>query len=437
MFHKLHWKMTIFSTLITGIIVLLLSGVSLLFAGTSMQESNYASFLTELDAAILHLQEQDVISHTWLNQLQADGHFRIYLYNNGQPFSYHDYHASTKEETRQINDILDTADRVYYMDIFARISRSLPVHTEFGYTGTSGGSYYISAGIIPKKYGSLSFLILYQRSDRTELLRLFWWVLLADAAAIGALFTFSWFFTGRLIRPLEDSRQRQTEFIASASHELRAPLAVIRSGLEACAKADTPAQQAHFIDLMEEEGARMSHLVDDMLLLANSDSGALTLHMENCQPDEILLSAFEKYEPIALRRKISLRLSLPNQLLPDCRCDRERLTQVLSVLIDNALSYTQAGGTISLELSYIRKSGKPDGQFRFAVSDSGCGVADEDKEAIFHRFYRVERSHTGKDHFGLGLCVARELITSMGGQIWVENAHPQGAVFFLTLPDLS
>lgn len=436
MFHKLHWKMTIFSTMITGIIVLLLSGISLLFVGMSMRESNYASFLSELDAAILHLQEQDIISHTWLNRLQADGHFRIYLYDNNQPLSYQGYHTSL-EEQQLIREILDTADRVHYMDIFAGTSRSLPIHTEFDYTDASGSSYYISTGIIPKETGHLSFLILHQRSDRTELLRLFWWVLLADAAAICALFIFSWFFTGRMIRPLENNRRQQTDFTASASHELRAPLAVIRSGLEACAKADTDAERTHFIDLMAEEGARMAHLVDDMLLLANSDSGSLTLHMDNYQPDEILLNVFEKYEHLARRRSITLHLSLPDQLLPDCRLDRERLTQVLSVLIDNALSYTPAGGTVSLELSYIHKNGKPDGQFRFAVSDNGCGVADEDKQAIFHRFYRAEQSRTSKDHFGLGLCVARELITAMHGQIWVEDAHPQGAVFFVTLPDLS
>ncbi|MDE7436089.1 MAG: HAMP domain-containing histidine kinase [Lachnospiraceae bacterium] len=436
MFHKLHWKMTIFSTMITGIIVLVLSGISLLFVGDSMRESNYASFLSELDAAILHLQEQDIISHTWLSRLQADGHFRIYLYNNNQPFSYQGYHTSP-EEYELVREVLDTADRVHYMDIFAETSRSLPVHTEFDYTDASGSSYYISAGIIPKEAGHLSFLILYQRGDRTQLLRLFWWVLLADVAAICALLVFSWFFTGRMIHPLENNQKRQTDFIASASHELRAPLAVIRSGLEACAKADTSAQRTHFMDLMAEEGTRMAHLVDDMLLLANSDSGSLALHMGDYQPDEVLLSVFEKYEPLAHRRNIALRLSLPDRLLPDCRLDRERLTQVLSILIDNALSYTPEGGEVSLELSYIRKGGKPDGQFRFAVSDNGCGVADEDKKAIFRRFYRAEQSHTNKNHFGLGLCIARELITAMHGHIWVEDAHPQGAVFFVTLPDRS
>lgn len=433
MFHKLHRKMTLFSTLITGTIVLVLSGLCLLFARDSMRQSSYASFLSELDSVILHLQERNTISHTWLSQLQSDGHFRLYLYDNNEPLSYQSYHVPEEEE-QMVSDLLATAKKDYYMDVFAEQSRALPIHTEFDYTDDSGELCYVSAGVIPKNLGHLSFLAIYRGGNQTQLLHLTLWVLPADAAAIGALLIFSWFFTGRMIRPLEENQRQQTTFIASASHELRAPLAVIRSGLEACAKAETEAERTHFMDLMSEEGARMSHLVDDMLLLANSDSRSISLHMENYQPDEIVLSVYEKYEPLAQRKHIALGLSLPDQLLPDCRCDRERLTQVLSVLLDNALSYTPEGGRVTLRLSFEQNNGKSDACFRFAVCDTGCGVPDAEKKSIFHRFYRAEQSHTSKEHFGLGLCIAREIVTAMGGTIWVEDAIPQGSVFLVKLP---
>lgn len=432
MFHKLHRKMTLFSTLVTGAIVLALSGLCLLFVRDSMRQSGYASFLAELDSVILHLQERDTISHTWLSQLQSDGHFRLYLYDNGEPLSYQSYHTGEEEE-RLVSELIASAKNDYYMDIFSQWNRALPTHTEFDHTDASGELCYVSAGIIPKMPGQLSFLAVYQSGYESQLFTLTLWVLLADAAAIGALFVFSWFFTGRMIRPLEENQRQQTAFIASASHELRSPLAVIRSGLEACAKADTAAEREHFMELMSQEGTRMSHLVDDMLLLASSDSRSVSLHMADYQPDGILLDVYEKYEPLAQRKGISLELSLPDQLLPDCRCDRERLTQVLSILLDNALSYTPEGGRVTLELSY-KKSSKPDMNFRFAVCDTGCGVPDQEKKAIFQRFYRAEQSHTSKEHFGLGLCIAQEIVSAMQGEIRVEDAKPRGSVFLVTLP---
>ena len=94
----------------------------------------------------------------------------------------------------------------------------------------------------------------------------------------------------------------------------------------------------------------MSHLITDMLTLANSDARSLQLHFQPEQLDEILLDTYEKYEALAKKQKISLSLQLPQELLPDCSCDRERMEQVLTILMDNALSYVPEGGRITLAL---------------------------------------------------------------------------------------
>lgn len=429
MFRKLHLQMTLFCTAITSCILLILMFLCLLSAQNSLKKNDYNSFLTQLNSVLIHLQDQDYISHQWLNQLQGNGQILLFLYDNERPLSYQDYHFSKKEK-QLADEAIHAAKEKYNVDIFSAYRQKIITQTQFDFTSSSGHSYYASAGIIPKQKGELGFLMLFslekQQNAAANLRRL---ICLAACAAVILLFIFSWYFTKRIIVPMENSQRQQTLFIASASHELRAPLAVLRSGLEILKTAPKPEEQAHFIDLMEEESSRMQNLINQMLLLANSDSGHLPIHMEACQPDGILLNIYEKYEPLARKKKISLSISLPDDILPDCCLDAERITQVFIILMDNALSYTPSGGKISLSLTFHKPSA-----LLFCVSDTGCGVPDEEKKKIFGRFYRSERAHTDKEHFGLGLCIAKEIVNAHRGSIWVEDAKGKGSSFCVRLP---
>lgn len=129
--------------------------------------------------------------------------------------------------------------------------------------------FYVSTALIPKNQGTVSMIILYPLNSMEHDLRMQRLAFFGTAfLAILALSIFSWFFTGKMIAPLEENRQAQTEFIAAASHELRSPLAVILSGISAMKKAK-PAEQSHFLSVIEKEGTRMSLLVNDMLSLSN------------------------------------------------------------------------------------------------------------------------------------------------------------------------
>ncbi len=172
----------------------------------------------------------------------------------------------------------------------------------------------------------------------------------------------------------------------------------------------------------------MQNLIRDMLLLANSDSGELPLRREFWQPDSILLHVFENYEPLAAKKSIRLSIQIPEELLPNCCCDRERIIQVFSILLNNALSYTPEGGKIHLSLTYE----KPFLAFRF--TDTGCGISDREKHLIFDRFYRSDQAHSDREHFGLGLCIAKEIVTSHQGRIGVENNPTGGSCFYVKLP---
>lgn len=428
MFKQLHVRLTAFFTLITGIIFLLLTTICLLFAESSIKQSNHASFLTNLNAVILYLQEQDNISHQWLSQIQHREDFKLYLYDNAVPLSYQSYHVDETEHAL-VKEAIQQARDNYDMDIFMPSSEHISTHTEFTFRAFDGKEYETSAGIIPNQNGYLSFIVLSSHTGLRHQLRILRLaVIAADICAIFLLACFVWFFTGRLLVPLSENQKKQTHFIASASHELRTPLSVLLSGLESISKTKDAQQQAHFIDIMTIEGYRMQHLINDMLLLASADSKSLSIHLKPHQPDELLLHTCEAFEPLARQRGIKLTVSLPEELLPDCCCDWERMTQVFSILADNALSYTPSGGNIFLSLSYRQHI------FEFRFSDTGCGVSDEEKETIFDRFYRSDAAHTDKKHFGLGLCIAKEIVSAHGGHIWVEGRVGGGACFVVTLP---
>ena len=430
MFRKLHIQMTLFCTMATSCILFVMAFVCLVYAKKNIENNYYNSFLTQLNSTLIQLQEQDCISHQWLNQLQQDGHFKIFLYDNGNPVSYQIYHNSQKENTLA-TETANSALKKHDMDIFSTEPHQIVIHTEYNFTSSQKQNFYVSAGIMPKKNGRLSFIILFSLNKMQEqIVRLRLVTFLSGIAAMLFLFIFSWHFTKRMIIPLEKNQKEQALFTASASHELRSPLTVLRSGIEVLRQTKDPLQQEHFLDLMYEESTHMQNLINNLLLLTNADSEHIPLDMQSCQPDELLINIYEKYEAIAIKKQISLLINLPEEALPSCYCSRERITQVFSVLMDNALSYTSAGGKICISLKFA----KP--YIIFSFSDTGCGVPDNEKALIFGRFYRSEHNHTDKEHFGLGLCVAKEIVNAHKGKIWVEDNAYKGSCFYVKLPTI-
>lgn len=441
MFRKLQLQMTLFCTAATGAILFSLTLVCLLTAERGLVKNGYISFLNESNSILSHLKEQDIISLQWLNQLREKNGFEFIIYDNGSPLFFQSL-AMTEDTLGSgfVELAAKTAKETYNLDLFSRGNSQLSSHAEFSLVKEGGDPYYICAAKIPKEAGQISFLAFYSlQGQKQQLFRQRLFFALADIFGIFLLAAFSRFFTGRMLAPLEENNRKQTQFIASASHELRTPLAVILSGLEAMEKSKNPLDRRHFAELLQKEGKRMQRLISDLLLLANSDANSLKMNVSPCQPDELLLAAYEKYELLAEKKKISLSLRLPDTSLPTILCDPERILQVLSILTDNALSYTPSGGRVTLALfktSDVSFPGKfPAGKYvAFTVSDTGSGIPKEDRERIFERFYRAESSRTDKNHFGLGLCIARELIEAHHGNIFVAETAEQGACLVFTLP---
>lgn len=433
MFQKLHRQMTAFSAIITSLILVTLSIACLLISENGLKENTEASFQKEVNSIITHLQSQSYISLTWLNQLQETNRFLLYFYDNGTPLFSQHLHSDPASD--QLADhARQSAISEHGMNIFSARSGVLPVHTEFSLTDPDFGTWYVSAGIIHKTNGNLGFLILYSLEGQKAQLRLQRIRFAAlDAVAILCLTLFSWLFTGRMLRPIEQNHHWQTHFVAAASHELRAPLTVILSGADALEKAELPAQRERFLKMIRAEGLRMQHLIADMLFLARSDAGSFPVTPQSAQPDLLLLDAYEKFGLPVRQSGLTLRLDLAEEQLPACRCDPERVAQVLSILLDNAVSYTPAGGTVTLSLKPAHRRNA----VCFGVADTGPGIPDSEKPLVFDRFYRSSAGREAKNHFGLGLCIAHEVTTSMQGRLWVEDAPGGGAAFYFTLPTVN
>lgn len=429
MFKKLHIQMTLFASLITSTILVALTCICLLISENGLKKNTESSFMKELNVMITNIQNQDYISLQWINQLRDNNHYQLFFYDSGTPLFTQKLYADEKD-TALAEKARFYALEQYGLDISVTNSKILSVHKEFSIKDDFGTDYYAAAGVIPKSKGSLGFIILLslEEQDRQILAQRLLFTIV-DAAAILLLFLFSWFFTGKMIVPLEKNRKSQIQFIASASHELRAPLTVILSGTDALSKAEAPSVREHFTRIIKTEGLRMQHLISDMLFLARSDSGSFPVTAVRCQPDVLLLDIYEKYELQAHDKKRSLILNLPDDMSNFCLCDPERITQVLSILLDNAISYTPEGGRITLSMSQDSTH-----YLKLIVENTGPGIPDSEKEAVFERFYRSQSSHTDKQHFGLGLCIAREIICSHHGQLWVEDAPDGGPRFIFTLP---
>lgn len=235
------------------------------------------------------------------------------------------------------------------------------------------------------------------------------------------------FLLKKALEPTERVMQSQKEFVASASHELKAPLAVIVANVENMQhEAQNEGLQGN-LKVIDSECMRMSRLIKDMLLLASSDAEKWTIHTSEVNVDTLLISLYEAYEPRCMKKKIKLTLDLGEELFPVIMTDKERLFQLLSIYLDNALHYSPEGKEIQIRVDMSSK------ELTFWIVDHGIGLEEKAKPFIFDRFYCADQSHTDKSHFGLGLSIAKELARMLQGKIGMEDTPGGGASFFFTL----
>lgn len=425
MFKRLHTQFTLFSTAVTSLILIAMTCICLFISEADASRENYLSFQTNTNTMLSYLNSQTIISHQWILEMEENYGVQIKIGDNGREL-FQGLLVHTKEASQLFAEAEETARDSYDLDIHEDVQNPYTPATAVFPLGNSK-SYYASVSQIPRDAGSLSVTILYSLGHEHALTARRR-IAFAAAAGLGILllWSFSWFFTRRLIRPLEDNQKKQSQFVAAASHELRTPLAVILSS-NAALKGAPPNRQEQFISHIQEEGERMNRLIQDLLSLSRADSSIWPVQLADTEPDTLLLNIYEKYQGQAEAKQLCW-----NIILPECAVSREfwdgdRIAQVLEILTDNAISYTPAGGCVTLSLGI----GK--GYTEYRVADNGPGIPDTEKSAVFQRFYRLDQSHHEKEHFGLGLCIAEEIVRMHKGRIFVEDTPGGGATFVVRL----
>lgn len=280
-----------------------------------------------------------------------------------------------------------------------------------------------------KENNEFTFTLLQDKGPENSRIFLLALLHLAGLGAGLALLAFiNWHLSKTLLKPTADGLQRQTAFVAAASHELRSPLAVIRSSLSAADSSPTVIQAKKYRQTAEDEVERMSRLVDDLLLLAGGDANTWELNLRPLDLDTLLIETHEQYLPLAKDSKMQFKLNLPDEALGETLGDQGRLQQILQILLSNAMEYSPENSTIILSCRQKK------GMIEFSVIDHGPGICDADKARIFDRFYQADKSRTNRTHFGLGLSVAKELAELHGGTLSVVDTPGGGATFRLKIP---
>jgi len=218
---------------------------------------------------------------------------------------------------------------------------------------------------------------------------------------------------------------------ADVAHELRTPLSVIRGKLEGMLDGVYPATAEHLEPVLEETEL-LTHLVEDLRLLALAEAGQLTLEKRPMDVGDLLRDAQVNFGPQADDRGVTLALDLPPEL-PQAMADCRRIAQVLGNLLTNALRHTPEGGCVTMSAAVA--SPLVGDMVKVTVVDTGAGISSQDLPYIFERFWRGDKSRSrAGGGTGLGLAIAKQLVEAHGGTIGVESAPGEGARFWFTLP---
>jgi len=232
----------------------------------------------------------------------------------------------------------------------------------------------------------------------------------------------------RMASALDQTERLRMELIGNVAHELRTPLANIRSSMEGLVDGVLPAEPKTYLAI-QGEAARLQRLVRDLEELSRAEARQIALNLQPNNLSDLLGASVERLRPQYEDKDVALTLESPSTSL-SVQADSERVIQVLINLLGNALQYTPGGGRVTLS---AHREGR---QALVSVADTGAGIAPEHLPHVFERFYRVDRSRSrAGGGSGIGLTIARHLVEAHGGRIWAASDGPeQGSTFTFTLP---
>ncbi len=255
--------------------------------------------------------------------------------------------------------------------------------------------------------------------------------IISVAVLIGILLSIlaSYILSKKTLKPLQENLEKQAEFVQNVSHELRTPLTIIQAKQELLLQEPN----AKIIDKSEDiiltlnETSRLTKLIKDLMILSRADGNKIALQKENVNIDDYLKEIITPYTELAemQNKKIILNLDYKS----DIEVDTSRFYQLIVILIDNSLKYTETNDTVEI------KTYQKDNKFVLEVIDTGIGVSEEGLKRIFERFYREDKARSRETGgTGLGLSIASLIVNAHGGTIKAVHNEPKGTIFIVKLP---
>jgi two-component system OmpR family sensor kinase/two-component system sensor histidine kinase BaeS len=235
----------------------------------------------------------------------------------------------------------------------------------------------------------------------------------------------------KMVAELERSDQQRRNLTADIAHELRTPLHIIQGNLEGILDGVYPSTPEQIRDTLDEVDL-MTRLVNDLQTLSLAESGQLPLHPTRFLLADLVQDIASSFSSQAASLGVGLKTSITDSNL-ELTADYDRLNQVLSNLVSNALRHTPQGGMVSIETASSTTEGKT---VQILVKDTGAGIPPEDLSFIFDRFWRADKSRSDRTHSGLGLAITRQLVQAHCGTIEVQSdgVPGRGTTFVIELP---
>ncbi|MDO5779833.1 MAG: ATP-binding protein [Clostridium sp.] len=287
-----------------------------------------------------------------------------------------------------------------------------------------------SFGYLKQDIGNGKRIVLISKSFQQNML----WNLLKIFISVGSLslvllFFISIYFTNKAIKPLEETFKKQKQFIADASHELRTPLTIINTNVSLLREneMETIYSQRKWINYIESQADRMSTLINEMLSLANLDANKKKEEKVNINLSKMVSDSLLIFEVVIFEKGLILEEDLANNIF--IKGEQNQIKKLISILMDNAIKYTNNNGKITVSLINERNKAK------LIVRNTGEGIKKEHLEKIFERFYRVDDSRDrGTGGYGLGLSIAKAIVEDHKGKIHAESIINNETSFIIELP---
>jgi len=360
----------------------------------------------EKDAqALLHKNAQDALQMPNPKTDVMDMHYFTVRINARNEVSSYGYTAFDLDDGQFIQEV-----------VFEVLNR----RREEGYIDKYDLQYY---RIITRDLIVISFV---EQSAQQEVLR----SLLVTGSIVGGVslivfFVISLFLARWMVKPVDQAWTQQKQFISDASHELKTPLAVIMANAELMQSAENTEEKDRYCGNIFHMSVRMRELVEGMLDLSRVDNGQVKSTFQKLDLSGLVEEALLPFEPMFFESGLNLQSNVERGI--NVNGNDRYLSQVVHILLDNALKYS-APGIVELQLQRYGRA-----QALLTVSNPGNPITPEDQERIFDRFYRQDEARTGSGSFGLGLAIAKSLVTEHGGRIWVDS-NKTGNCFCVVLP---